>query len=226
MLVLLKSALDALKPVRQHPADERVVPILLPGRAQHRNAVDVRPHFDVQERRVLAGDVEFRHQEVHQHGDVLRVAAVILPAAVAHVEQVEEVRLVSGEADVRRADGFVGRIGGIADKISAVSTVLCVRGINCGGKQVVHARKGAENHLGGRMQGIGNRAGGDGIEAALAGKSAGGRHEASPFDNMRCATCVAIVANKIPCVKGKFAIYSCFFSKASHFLHADVMLGG
>lgn len=88
------------------------------------------------------------------------------------------------------------------------------------------------------MQGIGNRAGGDGIEAALAGngkgggddllagKSAGGRYEASPFGNKCCATCVAIVANKIPCVKGKFAIYSCFFSKASHFLHADVMLGG
>lgn len=88
------------------------------------------------------------------------------------------------------------------------------------------------------MQDIGNRAGGDGIEAALAGngkgggddllagKSAGGRHGASPFGNKCCATCVAIVANKIPCVKGKFAIYSCFFSKASHFLHADVMLGG
>ena len=40
MLVLLKSALDALEAVRQHPADERVVPILLSGRAQHRNAVD------------------------------------------------------------------------------------------------------------------------------------------------------------------------------------------
>lgn len=88
------------------------------------------------------------------------------------------------------------------------------------------------------MQDIGNRAGGDGIEAALAGngkgggddllagKSSGGRHGASPFGNKCCATCVAIVANKIPCVKGKFAIYSCFFSKASHFLHADVMLGG
>lgn len=88
------------------------------------------------------------------------------------------------------------------------------------------------------MQDIGNRAGGDGIEAALAGngkgggddllagKSAGGRHGASPFGNKCCATCVAIVANKIPCLKGKFAIYSCFFSKASHFLHADVMLGG
>ena len=48
LLVLLKSALDALEAVGQHPADERVVPILLPGRAQHRNAVDVRPHFDVQ----------------------------------------------------------------------------------------------------------------------------------------------------------------------------------
>lgn len=88
------------------------------------------------------------------------------------------------------------------------------------------------------MQSIGNGAGGDGVEAALAGdgkgsgddllagESAGGRHGASPFGNMCCATCVAIVANKIPCVKGKFAIYSCFFSKASHFLHADVMLGG
>lgn len=69
------------------------------------------------------------------------------------------------------------------------------------------------------MQDIGNRAGGDGIEAALAGNGKGG-------GNKCCATCVAIVANKIPCVKGKFAIYSCFFSKASHFLHADVMLGG
>lgn len=88
------------------------------------------------------------------------------------------------------------------------------------------------------MQDIGNRAGGDGIEAALAGngkgggddllavESAGGRHGASPFGNTCCATCVAIVANKIPCVKGKFAIYSWIFSKASHFLHADVMLGG
>ena len=88
------------------------------------------------------------------------------------------------------------------------------------------------------MQGIGNGAGSDGVEAALAGdgkggsddllagKSAGGRHGASPFSNARCATCVAIVANKIPCVKGKFAIYSWIFSKASHFLHADVMLVG
>lgn len=88
------------------------------------------------------------------------------------------------------------------------------------------------------MQGIGNGAGSDGVEAALAGdgkgggdnllagESAGGRLGASPFGNIRCATCVAIVANKIPCVKGKFAIYSCFFSKASHFLHPDVMLGG
>ena len=88
------------------------------------------------------------------------------------------------------------------------------------------------------MQGIGNGAGSDGVEAALAGdgkgggddllagESAGGRHVASPFGNMCCATCVAIVANKIPYVKGKFAICSCFFSKASHFLHADVMLGG
>ena len=88
------------------------------------------------------------------------------------------------------------------------------------------------------MQDIGNRAGGDGIESALAGdgkgggddllagESAGGRHGASPFGNTRCATCVAIVANKISCVKGKFAIYSWIFSKASHFLHADVMLGG
>ena len=163
---------------------------------------------------------------------------MILLAAVAHVEQVEEVRLVLGEADVRRADGFVGRIGRIADKISAVSTVLRVRGINCGGQQVVHARKGAENHLGGRMQGIGNGAGGNGVESALAGdgkgggddllagESAGGRHGASPFGNARCATCVAIVANKIPPVKGKFAIYSWIFSKASHFLHPDVMLGG
>lgn len=88
------------------------------------------------------------------------------------------------------------------------------------------------------MQGIGNGAGSDGVEAALAGdgkggsddllagESAGGRHGASPFSNTRCATCVAIVANKIPCVKGKFAIYSCFFSKASHFLHPDVMQVG
>lgn len=88
------------------------------------------------------------------------------------------------------------------------------------------------------MQLIRNRAGSDGIESALAGdgkgggddllagESAGGRHVASPFSNMRCATCVAIVANTIPCVKGKFAIYSWIFSKASHFLHPDVMLGG
>ena len=88
------------------------------------------------------------------------------------------------------------------------------------------------------MQSIGNRAGGDGVEAALAGdgkgggddllagESAGGRHGASPFSNTRCATCVAIVANKIPCVKGKFAIYSWIFSKASHFLHPDVMQVG
>ena len=88
------------------------------------------------------------------------------------------------------------------------------------------------------MQGIGNGAGSNSVEAALAGdgkgsgddllagKSAGGRHWASPFSNARCATCVAIVANKIPCVKGKFAIYSCFFSKASHFLHPDVMQVG
>ena len=88
------------------------------------------------------------------------------------------------------------------------------------------------------MQGIGNGAGGNGVEAALAGdgkgsgddllagESAGGRDGASPFSNTRCATCVAIVANKIPCVKGKFAIYSCFFSKASHFLHPDVMQVG
>lgn len=64
------------------------------------------------------------------------------------------------------------------------------------------------------MQSIGNRAGGDGVEAALAGdgkgggddllagESAGGRHGASPFGNMRCATCVAIVANKIPLCQG------------------------
>lgn len=88
------------------------------------------------------------------------------------------------------------------------------------------------------MQGIGNGAGSDGVEAALAGdgkggsddllagESAGGRHGASPFGNECCATCVAIVANKIPCVKGKFAIYSWIFSKASHFLHADVMQVG
>lgn len=88
------------------------------------------------------------------------------------------------------------------------------------------------------MQGIGNGAGSDGVEAALAGdgkgsgddllagESAGGRHGASPFGNKCCATCVAIVANKIPCVKGKFAIYSWIFSKASHFLHADVMQVG
>lgn len=88
------------------------------------------------------------------------------------------------------------------------------------------------------MQGIGNGAGSNGVEAALAGdgkgsgddllagESAGGRPGASPFSNARCATYVAIVANKIPCVKGKFAIYSWIFSKASHFLHPDVMLGG
>lgn len=88
------------------------------------------------------------------------------------------------------------------------------------------------------MQGIGNGAGSDGVEAALAGdgkgsgddllagKSAGGRPGASPFGNIRCATCVAIVANKIPCVKGKFAICSWIFSKASHFLHPDVMQVG
>lgn len=88
------------------------------------------------------------------------------------------------------------------------------------------------------MQGIGNGAGSDGIEPALAGngkgggddllagESSGGRHGASPFSNACCATCVAIVANKIPYVKGKFAIYSWIFSKASHFLHPDVMLGG
>lgn len=88
------------------------------------------------------------------------------------------------------------------------------------------------------MQGIGNGAGSDGVEAALAGdgkgsgddllagKSAGGRLGASPFGNIRCATCVAIVANKIPCAKGKFAICSWIFSKASHFLHPDVMQVG
>ena len=88
------------------------------------------------------------------------------------------------------------------------------------------------------MQLIRNRAGGDGIESALAGdgkgsgddllagESASGGHWASPFSNMCCATYVAIVAKEQPCVKGKFAICSCFFSKASHFLHADVMLGG
>lgn len=88
------------------------------------------------------------------------------------------------------------------------------------------------------MQGIGNGAGSDGVEAALAGdgkgggdnllagESTGGRHLASLFSNACCATCVAIVANKIPCVKGKFAICSCFFSKASHFLHPDVMQVG
>lgn len=88
------------------------------------------------------------------------------------------------------------------------------------------------------MQGIGNGAGSDGIESALAGdgkgggdnllagESAGGRNGASPLGNECCATYVAIVANKIPCVKGKFAIYSWIFSKASHFLHPDVMLGG
>ena len=88
------------------------------------------------------------------------------------------------------------------------------------------------------MQGFGNGAGSDGGVAALAGdgkgggddllagESAGGRYGASPFSNMRCATCVAIVANKIPCVKGKFAIYSWIFCKASHFLHPDVMQVG
>lgn len=88
------------------------------------------------------------------------------------------------------------------------------------------------------MQGIGNGASGNGVEAALAGDGKGGGDDllagesasgglgASPFGNICCATCVAIVAKKQPCVKGKFAICSCFFSKASHFLHADVMLGG
>ena len=57
-------------------------------------------------------------------------------------------------------------------------------------------------------------------------ESASGGHGASPFSNVCCATHVAIVAKEQPCVKGKFAICSCFFSKASHFLHADVMLGG
>ena len=64
------------------------------------------------------------------------------------------------------------------------------------------------------MQGIGNGAGSDGVEAALAGNGKGGGDD------------LLAVANKIPCVKGKFAICSCFFSKASHFLHADVMQVG
>lgn len=88
------------------------------------------------------------------------------------------------------------------------------------------------------MQSIGNGAGSDGVESALAGdgkgsgddllagESVGGRHGASPFSNARCATYVAIVAKEQPCVKGKFAICSWIFSKASHFLHADVMQVG
>ena len=74
------------------------------------------------------------------------------------------------------------------------------------------------------MQGIGNGAGSDGVEAALAGDGKGGGDDLLAGES--AGGCVAIVANKIPCVKGKFAIYSWIFSKASHFLHPDVMLGG
>ena len=88
------------------------------------------------------------------------------------------------------------------------------------------------------MQGIGNGAGSDGIEPrsrvmarAAATICSRVNRQAGGMGHLLSATCVAqrvllLLQTKSPCVKGKFAIYSCFFSKASHFLHADVMLGG